>query len=316
MLKASEPWKASDAVPREKWVKYQDVVEDLGRRSGEYKPELRAIDVMMSEEELAQAAGIGKAKTMDQNQLPFPLLATHVKELAEEGKRDPLARLSLQVGVEGKVLQDEAGNVYVYRVTGAEKAHEPKSLDEVRGKVVEDLKKLANYERVTKEAAALAEGAKGGDLMAAAAAKKVPATKSVEFSQTGELPQEIQNIRGLVKGAFSLVPAGAKAGPETAAGTQAASQPAGPGVGNTTVVNDDSALRSYAVQLLSVRPASAAAFGEQLQAELRRTAPSPTLMRAAHQEAAVAFAGYLGLEELMKRLKYVPDTALPPARKD
>jgi hypothetical protein len=152
---AAEPWKIPDKqVPPEQWADYKAIAEEMGtnKEFGGNRPSYNTATGLLSAAQLERQAGIGQAYfETPRGRIPFAMLATHVKELV--GPKDPLSNLFLEVGREGPLLKDAAGNLYLYRVAAAEKTREPASLEEVRGQVAEDLKKLSAYERVQGEGA-------------------------------------------------------------------------------------------------------------------------------------------------------------------
>jgi hypothetical protein len=303
LTQAGDPWRAvqeGEVVPAEKWPDLQKLADDLARNReyGGYKPAYKATgEAPLGAEGLAGLAGIGEATYRPSAQggaFGFVDLATHVRELAKLSVRDPLGRQGLQVGAPGPLLTDKDGNQYIYRVTKVDPSHVPASAAEVRGQVVEDLKKLATYEKAVAQAKALAAAAEKGDLARVAADQKVPVAKSPEFSRVGVLPPELQGIHRFAEVAFTLVPPQSAAGSQPAATQGAATQA---GVGATTTLADDAALKAYALQLEHVSPASAADFAAQRD----------YLLQQLTREELDAFASqWLSLDALSARVKFVP----------
>jgi hypothetical protein len=229
---------------------------------------------------------IGKAELETPNRaFHFGELATHVKELTGEAK-DDYGRFFLQVGPEGPVLSDDSGNLYLYRVIAADKAHPPASVDEVRGQVVEDLKKIASYEKAQAEAKEMARKATAGDLLGIARNKNIPANVSKELTQTDTIP-ELGDAPGLVEAAFAMTK------------NPAATQPMKDGkrASATTTFARDNVLRVHVLELVNYAPASAAEFA----------ARRPELARqfAGRSRAQFMFK-WLDLDAIAKRLKFVP----------
>lgn len=310
---AADPWKSAvidlkgfkETVPADKWASYEKLAEDLAKNRDfqGFKPEYKALtDKWLDAEALESLPGIGAAvyRPSDRGEeLSFPRLATHVKELGEVSARDAVGRLFLQKGTEGPTLQDAQRNVYIYRVVDAAPSAEPKAVDEVRPQVLEDLKLLASYEQQKQAAEELARAAQSAELAALASQKNLPVETTPEFSRLDtELPEAVQRISGFVEAAFKLVPARASA-------TQpAATQPSG--IGAATTLHNDNTLRAYTLEVLNISPAKASDFA------LRRR----ELMQYADPSLMAYARSWFTLDALAQRLNYVPLTPFPPAKKD
>jgi hypothetical protein len=72
---------------------------------------------------------------------------------------DPESRLPIQAGVIGPVAVTPGDDVVAWRITGAEKAHAPASIDEVRAAVTRDAETQARYEKLAGMADELARKA-------------------------------------------------------------------------------------------------------------------------------------------------------------
>ncbi len=143
---AKQPWNNAkpdeggfrEPLPQDKWVDYKALAQDL-KQSKEfdgYAPEYVQIGAWQGHADLAKLEGIGESYYETPSaHYPFADVATHVREL--ELPKDTFPRLFLQIGTDGPVLTDNAGNLYIFRVTAAEKSHDAPSLDEVRSQVVE-----------------------------------------------------------------------------------------------------------------------------------------------------------------------------------
>jgi hypothetical protein len=79
-------------------------------------------------------------------------------------------RLPIQAGVIGPVANTTADDLVVWRVTDAEAAHEPKSIDEVRDAVAKDAATQARYDALVAKLQEIAEQAKKDGLDAVAKA--------------------------------------------------------------------------------------------------------------------------------------------------
>ena len=133
---------------------------------------------------------------------------------------DPESRLAVQPGVIGPVATTPTDDVLVWRVTMAEKAHEPASLDEVRDAVVRDATAEARYAKLSAMADELAAkaGGQGLDTVAKEYGTTVQAASGVHLAavQTmnqfglrfaGSLPkagQDVDAIRAVVRFALAL----------------------------------------------------------------------------------------------------------------
>jgi hypothetical protein len=316
---AGEPWKTGDTdaqgfhapVAAEKWTSYEAVANEVAKNRdfNGYKPAVGHSTGWAGRAELQHLAGIGDAVYQTQQQIfGFPELALKVKELQPDiaaAKRSITTRLGLQAGVEGPVLQDKDGNVYVYRVTAAEAAHAPKSLDEVRGRVVDDLKRLATYEQRQAEAKALAAKAAerpAADLLTLAQDQHWVARRSEAFSRAGREDHLLAEVPGMIDAVFALAEKGASTRPAATqgAGTQsAATQGAATQAGGTatTTVADDARLSVYVVALEHYTPTTPALFAMQR---------IYLWMDAAFQQQAGFLAEWSGLDAVARRLNYVP----------
>ena len=225
------PWeKAKDlngfreSIPCNEWVDYKTVPNTLKAMPefSNYQPQYDSIDTFESARQLAAVPGIGSA-TYEHHEIPIPfaVLATHVHEL---GDFPDFPRLYLQAGIDGPVLKDDDGNLYIYRVTEADKTHEPASLDEVRSQVVDDLKKLASFQQKQKDAKAIVELVSTGSFIDIAKAKGLSVTTTPEFHHADREVPGLGVVPGFADAAFDL----ARARQRHVAARLAAVHPAGP----------------------------------------------------------------------------------------
>ncbi|MFM8642169.1 MAG: hypothetical protein ACKOEP_04955, partial [Phycisphaerales bacterium] len=137
---------------------------------------------------------------------------------------DPESRLPIQVGVVGPVAVTPGDDVVVWRLTAAEKAHPPASLDEVRAAVTRDAEVQARYERLAGMTDELARQAATQGLAQFAApylssvqpapmvhVANLQTLNQVGFRLPGSLPKvgsDADAIRAVVRRALAL-PAGA-----------------------------------------------------------------------------------------------------------
>ena len=294
---AADPWKNAESnggflnvIPQDKWADYQKIAGAIAANPeyAGFHPEYNST-VWLSAEQLGKLPGIGEAyMDVKPRPFPFPVLATHVKELV--GPKDPVAgRFFLEVGLEpgGTGLKDAAGNFYIYRVVAAEKSHPPANIEEVRPQVVEDLKKIATYEQAQAKARELANEARAGDLLGLAKSRNIPADTANGLTQATPTVGQLGHVPGLVEAAFAMTH------------EPAATQPVQNGhrVSATTTLARDPTLKVYVLELLSYMPTTAEDFNAQrrglvqeFQSELRRN----------------FMAQWLDLTATAARLHYVP----------
>ena len=151
-------------------------------------------DQWLTADDLAKLPGIGVARTTRDDGQTF---ANYVVQSAEPffpvpKKADPAQVLSLLEPSEP--LEDFDGNVYFFRLTGAEAAHAPSDVNEVRDRVVADVLTGRAYARTIEEAKKLLDAAKKESLekAAAAAGRVVKTTGSFSRGRFG-LPTTIPN---------------------------------------------------------------------------------------------------------------------------
>jgi len=125
-------------------------------------------------EEAREAEGIGASYSRSVSRgrwIDFPSLAFSIAPLAKE----PEIHLKRPVGVLFGMGGDDQ---YLFAVTAVEPAHVAGSLDEVREKVVADLKRIAGYALAEKEAQAILDEARDKGLAKVAEAREVEVTDS------------------------------------------------------------------------------------------------------------------------------------------
>ncbi len=280
-----------EAIPRSEWVDYKSIPNSLKSTPefSNYQPEYDVIDSFQSARQLAAVPGIGSASFDHQGApLAFAVLATHVHEL---GDFPDFPHLYLQAGIDGPILKDDAGNLYIYRITEADKAHDPASLDEVRAQVVDDLKKVANFQQQQKDAKAIAELATTGSFTSVAKSKGLTVTTTSEFRHSDPEIPGLGPVPGFADAAFDL-----------ARGDSATSQPdSQPAVSSTlnraTTLPDEADLKVYVLALTTYKPVTPAGFAEKRK----------DLVNYLAQETGVDFANeWLSFDNTLKRDKYVP----------
>jgi hypothetical protein len=119
----------------------------------------RAVPELLTAEQLAALEGVGGAA---RDNRPLAQQALALAELVGP------EQAQLAVNEMSEVLTDADGRAYAFRVTGYEKNHEPASLDEVRDKVVADVRLEAAYDAAVAAARTVVEAAADGGLEAAA----------------------------------------------------------------------------------------------------------------------------------------------------
>ncbi|HOA73244.1 MAG TPA: hypothetical protein PLQ89_21415 [Phycisphaerae bacterium] len=122
-------------------------------------------------DQLASNPRIGRARAFagTPQTVPFQQAAFMVAGLsAVEGRNDANARLFRNVyETSAEPLVDALGNVFVFRNIATQPAEAPASFEEVRDKLVEDLRTIRAGEQAEQTAQNLAERAKGSDLKTA-----------------------------------------------------------------------------------------------------------------------------------------------------
>lgn len=98
--------------------------------------------------DLESLPGIGQSMIGEgRDARPFTTYVSATKTLVEDPSQ-VLRSLRTQVSVASKTLRGFDGNRYLFRLTDAQTAHAPESLDEVRERVAADAKQIAAYEQL------------------------------------------------------------------------------------------------------------------------------------------------------------------------
>ncbi len=126
---------------------------------------LHESDGWVSRDEAGQVPGLGSAFKREEagdrmrrgGRIGFSELVFSVAPLVEE----PRVYVDRPFGL----LEDSEGNRYIVSITGVKPNHEPESLDSVRGRVTEDLRKKVAYERALARAEEVAAEAKEKGLL-------------------------------------------------------------------------------------------------------------------------------------------------------
>jgi len=311
-----------EELPRESWPKFESIATDIQKQREflGYLPDVYQDGVWRGERDLAELPGIGQAVLQTpREQIAFTRLATRVRALLE--KNDPLTRLHLQLGVAGPLLMEVEKNekgeakvksMYLYRVSFAEKSHEPAKVEEVRDQVVRDLKKLSSYEGLKKQAEALATESEHGSLARLAetrgfavktttpfARMEVKYRQVVMYGYPMQLPAGLgmAQVPGLgdvpefVSAAFGLV-----------AQEKATTQAAGKRVSPIVTLPLDRKLEVFVLSLAKYEPATVDAFNKE-RGDFERDA----LME--RQEAFQR--DWARMEAVAARVKFVPEGDFP-----
>lgn len=162
--------------------------------------------------DLPTMPGIGTSRIGEGQGVPFAAYVNATQELADDPSQI-LRSLRTQVGVASKPLRGFDGNLYFFRLTDAQSAHAPDSLDEVRDQVVADAKTIAAYEQLVAEAESWKNRVVKVDLDAIADSGDVSIHDLPPFQKVagtdGEAPPvpHVGRSRAFVDAAFALVDA-------------------------------------------------------------------------------------------------------------
>ena len=160
--------------------------------------------------ELAELEGIGFSAIGGVRGVFFPQLVAQARPLVEDPQQVP-RQLRLQVGTPSEPLQDFDGNAYLFRLTAAEPAHAPASLDDVREEVVRDAKTVAAFEALRDTAAAWRQRVIDDGLDAAAGSAEAVVRSVGPFQREAGLAGEVPEVEGIgrskafIEAAFGLV---------------------------------------------------------------------------------------------------------------
>jgi hypothetical protein len=182
-------------------------MEDVARAvHTEYKflPDYVRVDRWQAPSEAAKEENLDTITLpmADGREAPFSAYLASLRELNPPAS-NPLVVQRLQANIPSRLLTDGAGNAYLVRVNAADPSREPKSLDEVRDRVVRDLKRVRAFDLLKERAESLLSRAKaeGLDKLAPtlnAKVEKIPSFSgrdlvSMQFSGKVE-PPDIKGI--------------------------------------------------------------------------------------------------------------------------
>jgi hypothetical protein len=161
-------------------------------------------DQFRTAEELANIEGIGKATYQS---APFSMYATLMAApfLTDAAQNQAMV---LDLYEPSRPLTDEDRTAYIFRVTDAQKAHKPASMEEVKEQVEKDWRQARAFELAKADAEKLAEEARKTGLKEAAGDRKVVMTGKFSTASMGaienyDLPSTA--APAFIRGTFDLV---------------------------------------------------------------------------------------------------------------
>ncbi|WP_428939233.1 hypothetical protein [Fontivita pretiosa] len=217
---ATAPQSATRPAGYESFQFLQDLARQIEQKYN-VTPTVAAINEYKGPLELRLLPGIGQASL-------FADFAMFAEPFVPPDQRDQPAVLSLYEP--SKPLPDDAGNVYIFRLTDAVPAQRPGSIEPVREQVVADWKKARAFEAARAAAQQLLEAARqhAAGLAAAAVDRKLITTGA--FSLNEPVPNYPLSSRSQAKlglEAHALLGAIARAASTTAPATQPLQRPMG-----------------------------------------------------------------------------------------
>ena len=171
----------------------EQLAADIQKQFGVLPAVTSKSDQWLSADELLALPGIGTARRRTGESFANTVLQSAEPLMPVPEKADPAAVLSLYEP--SQPLEDFEGNVYLFRLTDAQRAHAPASLAEVRDQVESDYRAAKAFEKSLADAKALLEAAKKVGLAkaAAAAGRPVVATGTIGRGMYGLPPTTIPN---------------------------------------------------------------------------------------------------------------------------
>jgi hypothetical protein len=150
----------------------QDLAASIRTQYG-ITPILGNIEQLKTEDELSQIPGIGHSMSPmsgNNREIPFPFYAVELFQplMSDATKNSSLEALALAAWQPSNPLEDETQNVYVYRISGSDRAHTP-PLADVKDQVAGDWKINAAYQKALETSRLLLASAQKQGLDAAAA---------------------------------------------------------------------------------------------------------------------------------------------------
>ena len=139
-------------------ISMEQLAQQIQERHGVLPDVKRFEDGYLTANEINTLPGFGQAIVeIGQQAAPAAAYVQSTREL--ETDTGLLETLKLQEQIASRPVVDMNGNVYIFRVTDAQEARVPRSVDEVRAEVVRDLKRVQAYEQLKERAERLADRA-------------------------------------------------------------------------------------------------------------------------------------------------------------
>ena len=151
---------------QQKKISFQALAQELQSKYGIALPEYHSTgDRWVPLDEIRTLEGIGNATTDRFGATPigFEQLVRASREFEA-----PRTVVPIQQDVAGPPLKGSDGSIYVFRIIDADPSRAPNSVDEVRDRVIADLKRQAHYEQLVQGAQQLEQEAETKGLMAMA----------------------------------------------------------------------------------------------------------------------------------------------------
>jgi hypothetical protein len=190
----------------------EQLAADIQKQFGVLPAVTSKSDQWLSSDELAQLPGIGTARRRSGDSFVNNILQSAEPLMPVPEKADASAVLSLLEP--SQPLEDFEGNVYLFRLTDAQRAHAPAGLAEVREQVEADFRAARAFDKAVADAKQFMEAAKkdGVARAAAAAGRQVVTTGAIGRGMYGLPPTTIPNypasapsIRAVAGQAYQLL---------------------------------------------------------------------------------------------------------------
>lgn len=151
---------------KQKMLDFQKVAADVQAKfPGIALPSYEAIgDRWLVVADLNKIEGIGEARNDKSG--GRPMSTGQLVAAAKEFGGSPAT--PVQQDISGPPVADNQGSLYFFRLIATQPSHKPASVDEVRGKVVDDLKRIAKFEKLEAQAAEIERLAEKDGLLSVA----------------------------------------------------------------------------------------------------------------------------------------------------
>ena len=124
---------------------FEDISKQIQKDYGVLPDVIRIDNRWLDLPAINKLEGFGSAGfEVNENRVTTAQYISTAREL-DPPANNPLAALHLQVNIASRSLTGSDGDEYIFRLTAADSAREPKSLDEVKDQVVADAKRLEAY---------------------------------------------------------------------------------------------------------------------------------------------------------------------------